>query len=132
MDEKLPAWRTEVHEIFHEARRELREIIMSLDNLLLGQRDAVGLERVTLERTSLERTSLERMRQERISAAESVLPTADSAAMAPAPLETTNQSTSDFSARLDHLKRQLNQRLQERSAVGSNLNSDEEPDRPAD
>ena len=73
MEEQIPTWRREVHEIFHEARSELREIIAVIDQLLANQTDSTPHE---------------------------------------------PHRTIDFSERINQLKRQLDQRIQERPNEG--------------
>jgi len=111
LETDLQAWRQQIHELFHEARTELKNIMSELDEM------------VSLERT------MHRERETTISMDSTTIMQRELLDGRPA----TASKGSDFSLRLDCLKRKLNERLQEPSTSDSN-NSESTNDlaKPAD
>jgi hypothetical protein len=100
LETDLQAWRQQIHELFREARMELKSIMSELDAMVL------------LEPTA-----------HRDRAAAIAMNSPDIMQHEPLDVPAASTKGSDFSLRLDYLKRKLNERLQERSPADSN-NSD--------
>ena len=103
VDQQLAAWRREVSDFFQQARRELQEIIARLDHELTGVETPPGP--AIVSGAASERPAL-----------------AGDASAAANPSDSppiTAAGGADFSQRLDQLKRQLNQRLQDQSQISS-------------
>jgi hypothetical protein len=98
LETELQAWRQQIHELFYEARMELKGIMSELDEM-------ISIER-TRPRVDVE-TQAEITHREPLN-----LPPATAA------------KGSDFSLRLDYLKRKLNERLQDRPPLSDSNNSE--------
>jgi len=109
-------WRQQINQLFHDARTELGEILSALDELTLPSATTA---RVSINADVAMQDLQERHTVHRREPAETppILPPEQREPI-PQPV-----GSSDFSERLDSLKRKLNQRIQDQTPLAETPNS---------